>query len=190
MSRHREIRKDEDLKFSATLRQRLADEATFDDGKPGAIWFALRRNDGRMVEVKGNALLIAPHPMQVSWAMDMANWLNKDLHHDGFWIVAFTNPPANAYLFQGVVLEPQPLYERWVIIWVDREGDPQFTIENDDEFIETMMVSPDDQVELCEGAWREWHEKMRAGFGKALDKITYAAAQGEAAPSSRSGLIH
>lgn len=191
MPRLREIRLDEDLKISATLRQRLADEATFDNGQPGGIWFVLRRNSGAMQSVKGMNLLMAPHPAQQMWAMDMAKALNRHLHHDGFWVVGFTNPPPNAFMLGGIVLDDEPIYERWFILWVDKDGDPQFTIENDDDFNETLMVHPDSQIEQCETAWQKWKQHMRDTLGTStVQGATFAKAQGEAAPSTRGVVVH
>lgn len=190
MSRLREIRKDEDLMVSPTLQRRLAHEAEFDNGTPGGIWFVLRRQSGAMVAVKGKPSLVAPHPAQQMWAMDMAQALNKHLHHDGLWVVGFTNPPPNAIMFlAGQALDAEPIYDRWIILFVDKDGDPQFTIENDDDFNVTLLRGPDDLIEECEVKWQAWHEHMRDNLGKkAVQGATFARAQGESAPST-SGVI-
>lgn len=179
-----EIRKDDDLLVTEVIKRRLRAEALFDAGGnedgPGHWWCCMTRTGNMMVQFKSSPLLLPPSPDQVLFAHDMCWALNRHLHHDGKWIVEFTHPILPPL---SVTAYPHSPYERWVFIWIDKDGDPQFSVDNDGYFIETLLAGPDHWMEQAEQAWMRWRHHMRDVFGnKRIEQITYKRAQGEQAP--------
>lgn len=172
------VRENADLLLLPAIRRRLFDEARHDDG-PGAYWALLMRADGLpRIETSAPALP-KPAPEQVMFATDMATALNKHLHHDGAWLVVFTHPPAVSVLDMFVT------YGRFALVWIDRDADPQFSIDCDDDFTEVLLSGLDHWMEECERGWSKWSHHMTKVFDKKLrERITYKRAQGEQAPSN------
>lgn len=175
------IRTEDDLLVTPVLKRRLHAEAMLDDGN-GATWFVLTRSNGDAVEVLSARARFNPLDEQRLFGRDMAKVLNEKLHHDGKWIVAFTHPsphrPAE-WFTNGV-----GYFNRWYFLFVDQDGDPQFTVENDDRFDEVLTEGPDHWIEQAEQAYQTWHLHMREVLdGKARATATFKRAQGEAPPS-------
>lgn len=117
-------------------------------------------------------------PENMMFAVDIAVALNKHLHHDGFWFVGWTHPE------QFVLLGKGRTYQRAIIIWFDKDGDPAFTVEITDPIWEILSAGPDHWIEQCEQAW----QKRKVLMVDVLDPKegqTFKRAQGEIAPSLR-----
>lgn len=173
----------EERVISKTLLERFALEAE-DDG--GRFYGIIMRDNGD---------LLVHHPFGPNLAPDQALWasrvlwrLNRDLHHDGAWTIVFTNPKPTAQ--QCVMLAPNHCnYERYGLIWVDRDGDPGFTMEwaaGESElsnFTEVVLAGIESTMQKAETAWALWDESMQMLDVKPEQK--FKKALGERAPSAR-----
>lgn len=187
----KDIRKDDELLITDALKRRLIAEGQMEGG-PGHFWCVVRRSNAITVPFKSSPLIPRPAPDQVMFASDMVESLNRHLHHDGAWVVVFTHPAAvvpNMLDLQETTSMARPVidftgYDRWAFLWLDRDGDVQFALENDDLFAETLLSGPDHWMEQAEQAWQRWHFHMREVLDKkALEGATFKRAQGERAPS-------
>lgn len=179
-----DIRQNDELLITPTLRERLHLEGCF-EGAKGAIWSVLLRSNGQPVEVLSTkAKGWNPLPEQKMFAHDMVRALNKHLHHDGKWIVAFTHPSTFKTPAQHAT--KCVYFNRWLFLFVDKDGDPQFTMDNDNLFAEVLEAGPDKWMEDAERAWQTWHTHMR----EVIDQkgVTFKKAQGEKAPSVAANL--
>ena len=165
----------EKLLLGRALMQRYAQEAVFNANNKAHV--AYYPTD-RMVA----AITNGPQPAdeQRMFGMDMIGALNRSLHRDGAWVIVFTDPVREGAIID---LSAKWLYTRWVILWLDTDGDVQFPVENEDLLENVLAVGPDHWIEQCEIAWNLW-EGNRKELG-AKPEQTYKRAQGEVAPSVR-----
>lgn len=147
------------------------------DGKPrkialpGLFSAVLETSEGKPMQFGSGPQLCAEQAM---YAIAMVQGLNKHLHHDGCWMFCFCNPdPAPVVLVTGVE------YGRFVILWMDADGDVQFGIECDSPFDEYLIEGPDPRIEKAEKAWRQWKHFMREVLDPQPDEL-YKKALGEA----------
>lgn len=161
---------DDTLLFTQTIRERLDAEAAMDSeiGVTTASWFAvkvLNRGKGDVViernynpEKTGMLAIPDPSPCQAAWAVAVAKILNHEIDHDGCWIVGLTHPPGF-----GEFLKIQPRFEwrRTIKLWVDNDGDPQFTSDCIDPWRLVVEQNPDHFINQSEKAWQHWKRLMR-----------------------------
>lgn len=162
---------DEKVLITPALLARFADEA-----ESGPYFAVLCRSDGTLIEH-----LQGPPPCieQKMFAFDMVPALNKHLHHDGAWVLAFTHPPAPANVAVPALAE----YQRFVLMWMDKDGDVQFPVECHDRFWEVLTKGPDYWIEQCEQAWKNWHFMMRDVLAPGPHQL-YRRAMGETSLTS------
>lgn len=165
-------RLDERVLITPMLLKRFSAEAEFENGD-GFYCAFIQRSNGTFLE---HAEGPGADPMQELFATDMLNALNGKLHHDGAWVMLFTHhdvpvPP----LAKGI-------YRRFVILWMDRDGDVQFPIENDEPLHVVLAKGPDHWLEQCETAYALWHHAMREVLNPREGNL-YRRARGETAPS-------
>ena len=152
---------------SPFIKQRLLAEACF-EGERGIsekkqYWVVVPQADtGRgVVELKNfkpNLQDVEPHEMQQHFAVEVQNLLQQEAHFDGSWIVGFTHPP-NAY---GVLTDTENCWNRLIMIWLDEDGDPQFTLESERPFIQQFEDGPNYWVEMAHNAYKAY----KPMFGK------------------------
>jgi len=150
--------KDNRLSTNAIL-DRLNYEAVSADGD-GKWWACLRLEGGQIITrmSKGNETPVTTE--QHAFASTMVSGLNYEIHHGGQWIVMFTNPGEVRYNDRGEI--GARVYNRWCFLWMDADGDIQFTIENDTDRVEAYMAVPvDGWLKDAEDAWLHWHRSMR-----------------------------
>lgn len=116
---------------------------------------------------------------QTVFARDLLKFLNRELHHDGAWVIVFTHPKPSE-----TVLTSYAEYACFALYWIDADGDVQFPIkwtEGEGEmfdFSDVQLAGRESWGNLCEGAWQQWHTLM-------IDVIdpregqTYKKAQGQ-----------
>jgi len=150
---------------TVTLLRRFMAEAEFDGGD-GRYYGMIRLTDGRLFSHHPGSPTLAAE--QLMWGSDILNLLNKELHHDGAWVVVFTNPEIPAD-FRAIDAAPRHWdYGRYALIWLDEDGDPQFTMEwakGDGEladFTDVLLAGRHSTAEKCEAAWRIWSSTHRA----------------------------
>lgn len=149
---------------SQALSNRLHAEATFDcsegDSSKGHFWSLTQMPSDRRVAVRLNFTPsmtdIEPHELQKSFAKDLLVALNREVGHNGGWVVGFTHPPASWHAFH---INGDNAWARMFCLWLDADGDPQFTFDTELPFHEVFGSGIDGYVHQCAKAYREW-EKM------------------------------
>lgn len=149
---------------SKAVTNRLHAEATFDcsegDGTKGHFWCLTQVPSDRCVGVRMNFTPsmtdIEPHELQKSFAKELLLALNKEVGHDGGWVVGFTHPPAAWHAFH---VDGDNAWARMFCLWLDADGDPQFTFDTELPFVEVYGSGTDGYIQQCSQAYREW-EKM------------------------------
>lgn len=141
-----------------TLLERFAMEAEMEEGN-GQYYAVIHKADGSFMD--HNPYSPELEPMQAEFARDCLRLFNKELHHDGAWVCVFTHPKP-----------PEPLrvnteYKRFGFIFLDRDGDAQFTLDWEDgntellDFADVLLAGLESWGDLVEAAWEEWHTLMR-----------------------------
>jgi len=159
------------------IARRLDLESAGLDDMPTGWWAVLTRANGEQI-VRRRGML-NPDPVQQMFVRDMATALNRHLRHDGAWIVALTDPAP-----QLLVVDATAEYQSWLLLWLDEDGDPGFTIDNDEPFWRVLQQGPNHWLAQADAAWDQWHRYMRKVLAPG-DGQTFKRAQGEAPPSTR-----
>lgn len=169
----------DELLVSPLIRQRLMDESEDTQSRLTGYWAVLTKATGVQAQVSAGTPM-RPDPMQQMFALDMAQALNRHLRHDGAWIVFWTHPvPA------PIVLSLETEFRMWHFLWIDEDGDPGFTIDNEDPFQTVLDCGPDHWIESAEHGWQQWKEMMRDVLDPSAEQ-TFKRAQGQA-PTSLNG---
>lgn len=172
----------DEFQFTPAIRQRLEEEAKMDvdvseyvigaDGRqavmgfnPGSYWAAIQRTNGDVRRFACDLKETPPDEKQV-WLMQILRGLNKELGHDGRWVVGWTHGNT-----------------RFIIMWLDEDGDIQFTVENDEAWAIMVTQEWNHWMSQAEEAWRYWHKMMREVLDPGPDAL-HKRAQGQRAPST------
>ena len=137
----------ENIWQSPVIRKRLEAEAAFEcaHGSPQKPQYWICVPDATNISSRHNAVLknynagvldIDPHEMQQSFVQELRYRLQKEVGHDGVWIAGFTHPPAT---FEAIKVDGDNCWNRLVMIWLDGDCDPQFTVEFDRPFVELIQ---------------------------------------------------
>lgn len=181
------MRLPDDKLITPTLLRRFKDEADLEGGN-GQHYALLQLENGNLTKFNPYSPNLAPE--QILWAADVLRLLNRELHHDGAWVVVFTNPKPSPG--QCIMAAPTHCdYERYGLIWLDADGDCQFTVEwaageSGDliDFADVMIAGKESTAEKCEAAWEAWHLMMRKVLEPKPEQL-FKRAQGQRAPSAR-----
>lgn len=146
------------------------------EGRGLPFWGLIQTSEGKFLE---HATGPDPIGLQRQVACDIVGALNKHLDHDGCWLWLYADPGQAL----PVSIEPGTEYGRFVIMWMDQDGDIQFPIEFDRPFIEYCAEGPDPMMEKCEGAWNTWRWAMKE-VPDAKDSQTFKRALSEGASAS------
>lgn len=171
------------------LLHRFQFEGEFEGANGQHYALILRDNDADLLAHHPGSPQL--HPNQMIWAGDVLRLLNKELHHDGAWVVCFTHPrPVELAILNHAH------YDRYALIWLDSDGDPQFTVEwmagvtsDLQDFADVMLCGIESTVEKCETAWME-AELQRQALDARKGRETFRRARGERAPSVVNGYRH
>jgi len=148
---------------SPIIKQRLMMEATFDGDrgipKKPHFWVLVPRADIKAGKVllknfDPNMLDREPHPDQQAFAERLQVALMKEAHFNGLWIVGWTHPPST----YGILTEQDNCWNRLIFIWLDRDGDPQYTLESELPVINIIAHGKDYYVGLAHEAHDSWRE--------------------------------
>ena len=155
---------DDDTLITPTLLKRFVAEGMMEEGD-GQHYACVQRSNGDfLVHHPGSPAALGE---QTLFAADILRRLNRDLHHDGAWVIVFTHPSPP---IEGSMILAQPghcEYRRYVLLWLDADGDVQIPVvwvkgECDQwDFAEVLREGPEPIIGLCEGAWTTWHLHMR-----------------------------
>lgn len=162
----------DDLLITPTTLRRFEIEARLEGGD-GRHWALMQRSNGDFYSHGHGPEAL---PEQVLFAQDMITALNRHLHHEGAWLVTFNQ-------WQKPAPKMDACYTRLTFMWIDKDGDVRFSIEDDRPIWEILTERPEDWLMKCENAWVAWCAAM-AALELRQDQ-TFKQAQGQVAPSVR-----
>lgn len=155
---------DDDLLATPSLAKRLHGESAFETGYPTGYWLIRQRSNGETyVSHKG----YAPNLAEQIVAGELVKALNKHLPEGGAWVVAWVGWGTKC-----------------IALWLDPDGDIQFTVEIEEDATGIYEAGLDHWVEQCADAWRLWYVSMRAVLDPSFEDQTFKKAQGQRAPSA------
>jgi len=176
-----------DLITPALLR-RFEAEAKI-DGNNGEFYALIRRDDGDLLSHHPGSPPIIPE--QTMWAGDVLKRLNRELHHDGAWVIVFTDPaPQGEGEYAIYRLGMHREYGRYALLWVDEDGDVQFAqewVRNESELLDwtdVLLAGIESVMDKCEASWNLWNTHMRQVLEPAEGQ-TFKRARGQRASSAR-----
>lgn len=150
---------DNRILITSSLKERLDLEAAADgELHPGAIpsYYAfMKLESGQILPFAGGDRTIEPSEIQKVFGTVMCEALNSDLHHDGAWVVAFTHPPSLFFVGKDV-----SNWQRMVRVFIDKDGDAQFSIETTGDFSAICTNKIEDWVQGAELCWSKWRHLM------------------------------
>jgi hypothetical protein len=140
--------------ITPTLLRRFELEAT------SPFYWALIQTKDRNLLSHGHGP--TPDAMIQRFATDVLNALNRKLHHDGAWVIVFCDPSQaeNDNTFAGKA-DLGAAYGRFVLLWMDADGDVQFPIMMDRPFHEYVAEGLHSLMECAEAGWKSWKHFMR-----------------------------
>src|ERR1700688_3008587 len=106
-----------------TLIQRFEFEAGLEGGNEHKYCGVVLRDDGDLCV--HHPFAPALDSMQLLWAARILKLLNRELHHDGAWVVVFTHPMPVEFESAAHASPRSSYYQRYALIFVDHDGDPQ-----------------------------------------------------------------
>ena len=146
--------------IGADLRTQLAQEATAPE-----YWVVVpaRRLGESFVEKQVGP--IRPSTAMRDLAIRYMQRLNREVPHDGAWVVAWCDVATRPHpVIAGLDL---PMFTRLVTLWKDRDGDVPFTVDCDDllrDLLQPNVVAA--LTAQAEEAWQSWaHIEREAGIG-------------------------
>lgn len=165
-------RLDDDTLITSALLRRFHAEGEF-EGAPGQFYAFVQRSNGDLLthqvgpNVDGDLMLFASTTL---------SYINRHLHHDGAWCIVFTHPKP------PLPPEMKATFHRFVLLWMDKDGDVQFPLEHDSSIIEALSWSPLDWAKQCETAWTLWHHAMQVVLDPRPDE-QFKRAKGQQRPT-------
>ena len=177
----------DDLLITPVMWKRFAEEASFENG-PGRYAVMMRRSNGEVVELMDNDFggkPVNPNCRQIGH--DLLLKANDDCHHDGAWVVLMTHP--DDALIAGLTFDAfddlgSVRFKRFVMLWIDEDGDPQFSIDIVEPLWRLQESGLAHWADACEEAWGKWNWAMRDVLAPSAAQ-KYKRAQGEHAPSGK-----
>ncbi len=166
---------------SKIIKDRMGFEAVMADSAKPHYWFVVptgksRRDTAVLKNYTPGVLDIDPHEMQQVFARDLREALQEQINHDGIWMVGWTNPPASG---QVIATDGDNVWGRLAMIWLDEDGDPQFTVESESFVIEIISNGVMYYVDLCEQAYKAYAKDfctkvLKKDMGLKEDQMTKA----------------
>lgn len=174
------------------LLRRFQDEAAYETGRSAQDYFAyIQTCDGHIRRLCPYTIEPAPHYNM--FACDLLGALNKHLHHDGAWVFVYTDPTP----FSKSPIATFTEYERFCFIFLDRDGDPQFTVDwiannqaDQRDFTACMTAGPDSWIEKCESAWQIWKTSLEPLDLRSGETIKKAQGQSYTPTAPTSKAVH
>src|SRR5882672_3985132 len=121
-------------------------------------------------------------PNEQMFALDVLTYLNMELHHDGAWCIVFTHFATDGRTL-GLISSLIGEHKRLAFLWVDKDGDVQFTMDCEQAIVWAMTeMTVHDWAGQCEAAWGLWAHTMRAVLDPQPNEM-FKRAQGQNAPT-------
>lgn len=170
---------------SEIIRQRLFLEAGY-EGVHGVsqkpyFWVVVPEADtkrGKIVlkNFKETETDVAPHPIQIEFAKELLERLQRTTHHDGIWIVGWTHPPDFSQIIR---VDGDNVWSRLIMIWLDKDADPQFTLDSEMPVAQMVENGSAYYANLAEDAYETFMEeysegRMKEEMGLSDDQMTKA----------------
>lgn len=168
---------DIDTLITPALLRRLDAESQYETGVSMPFWAVLERDTAHDFIVHRGNRGRAPLPPQQMMALDLVHDLNREIHHDGAWVALWSHPG------RGIISPAGDDYQRLAVMWMDSDGDVQFTIELEGTLEERLMKGVLHWLEIAETSWQEWFLHMRVVLDPQPDEL-FKRAKGQNAPSS------
>lgn len=154
----------DDTLITTALLRRFQAEAEMEGGN-GQHYALLRLESGNLMSHHPYSPGLAPE--QIMWADDVLKLLNRELHHDGAWVVVFTHPKpmAKSSIFADA---GHAEFGRYVLMWLDADGDVQIPVEwtagDGDllDFTDVLIAGKEAIAQSCEAAWGMWSVSRQA----------------------------
>ena len=150
---------------SQVIKDRLYAEACFECDRGIAdksyYWVLVPQADIRadLVELKNYKPSITdvdPHEVQIAFAKDLQLALQKEAHFDGLWIVGYTHPPTT----YETLTDTGNCWSRLIMLWLDTDGDPQYTLESDLNFHTQLEHGVEYYIKLAHDAHKQFEEQF------------------------------
>ena len=142
-------------------------------------WAACLKLDGRVHTIEVDVHALSPTPEQAIFSRDMCEALDKELAYNGSWVVQWVKPMP-----VGNLLCNPPEYSQVNFLWLDEDGDVQFTIEAEHNIITLLSSGKIHWMDQCNQGWEAWKKQMRDVLDP-TEGETYKAALGEKPKSQR-----
>jgi hypothetical protein len=165
---------DELVVTKATLK-RIAAEAADSGSRTFFALLQLRNGSFQSYECFGIEL----DETQMMFSRDLIGDLNRELHHDGAWLIVWSIAQRKPKGSIGKSTE----FRKFTLLWMDRDGDIAFPIECERSFDDYLAEGIHAMMAKCEQAYFLWLEAMNA-LALTPDE-TFKRAQGQEAPSER-----
>jgi hypothetical protein len=131
------------------------------DNSKGHVWALTVRPSTRGVVLLQNftptIMDIEPHEVQRSFARELLLVLNKEAGMNGGWVVGYSHPPT---VGDALHVNGDNVWGRLFMLWLDQDGDPQFSVEADKPFHAVFEEGSMYYVGQCYKAYTEW-SKLR-----------------------------
>lgn len=169
-------RLDDRILITPALIRRFEDEGNFE--AEGGYVGLLQLSDGKLVRHRRGP---DPDAEQFMFAHDVLAGLNRNVAHDGAWVVVLVGPRKPDLILP--LAKPTATYENAKFMWMDRDGDVKMVYEVEiSDIADTMLKGIEFWVEGAEGAWKFANEMH--SWVEPSEKQQHRAALGERAPST------
>lgn len=149
----------DDLRFSPHVSRRL-----FLEADEGYGWAVAQKTNGDIKTACNAPPGNRPHIFQQDFAYSLLKKLNSQIPNGGSWTVSWCDG-----------------WRKLVILWLDKDGDIQFPVEDEELISDILNAGPDHFVGQCAEAWQLWKGCMDVLELKPEE--TYKRAQGERRPT-------
>ena len=158
---------DDDLLVTPALNARLCTEADLAGGRVNSPWWVgAERSNGKFTCFSAGYKADIGEKLIAEQLIKTAN---KEVGHDGAWIGQWCNSGF-----------------RFNMLWMDEDGDVQFTIETDDDAGGICNAPLLHWITGCADAWGKWNLLMRKVLAPSKDQL-YKRALGQKRPSLNNG---
>lgn len=134
------------------IRRALADQVEA-EAHGGGYWCAFRAGERLIAKDKGRCRPLVPQRVV---AIDLLDRLNREVHHDGTWIVAWADP-VETPVAGGLITMPIP--QRLVWMHKDKDGDVNVVVDTDDT-LDEIVATLDQRVDDAAKAMQKYREIM------------------------------